>query len=206
MWPELARSIPAGNCCGQPSSRGLRAQHPPPHSIFCKYSNQSRSSVVSQPGKDLVKLRLLVEGAKQPFACGDAAFAGEANTLADRSPQFHASLWSASREIVDGISPWTAAERSLPRLRQNGLENELRAGGVEATAYSTVALDAALRADHVLLGPYTTVIHGEAALASTREQERLLSAVESSGACLILVGDLRQLDAVGAGGLWVELE
>ena len=51
-----------------------------------------------------------------------------------------------------------------------------------------------------------TVIHDEAALASTREQERLLSEVEASGARLILVGDPRQSQAVGAGGLWPEIE
>lgn len=51
-----------------------------------------------------------------------------------------------------------------------------------------------------------TLIHDEAALASTREQHQLLDAVESSGARLIEVGDPRQSHAVGAGGLWARLE
>ena len=54
--------------------------------------------------------------------------------------------------------------------------------------------------------PATTVIHDEAALASTREQIRLLREVEASGARLIAVGDPRQNQPVGAGGLWTRLE
>ncbi|MGH2873724.1 MAG: AAA family ATPase, partial [Solirubrobacteraceae bacterium] len=58
----------------------------------------------------------------------------------------------------------------------------------------------------VELGPNTTVIHDEAALASTREQLRLLRAVETSGARLIAVGDPQQNQPVGAGGLWDQIE
>ena len=50
------------------------------------------------------------------------------------------------------------------------------------------------------------MIHDEAALASTREHHQLLHAVEAPGARLILVGDPRQTQAVGAGGLWPDLE
>jgi ATP-dependent exoDNAse (exonuclease V) alpha subunit len=50
------------------------------------------------------------------------------------------------------------------------------------------------------------VIHDEAALASTREQIRLLREVEASGARLVAVGDPRQNQPVGAGGLWTRLE
>ena len=50
------------------------------------------------------------------------------------------------------------------------------------------------------------MIHDEAALASTREQIRLLRAVEASGGRLIAVGDPRQNQPVGAGGLWTRIE
>ena len=49
------------------------------------------------------------------------------------------------------------------------------------------------------------MIHDEAALASTREQHQLLNAIQASGARLIEVGDPRQSQAVGAGGLWPHL-
>ena len=68
------------------------------------------------------------------------------------------------------------------------------------------ALNAAITSGRVTIGPGTTVIHDEAALASTREQHQLLAAVEASGARLIEVGDPQQSRAVGAGGLWPHLE
>jgi hypothetical protein len=51
----------------------------------------------------------------------------------------------------------------------------------------------------------STVIHDEAALASTHEQHHLFTAVGESGARLIEVGDPRQSQPVGAGGLWPEI-
>ena len=50
------------------------------------------------------------------------------------------------------------------------------------------------------------MIHEEAALASTREQQRLLETVQDVGARLIEVGDPRQSQPVGAGGLWPRIE
>ena len=51
-----------------------------------------------------------------------------------------------------------------------------------------------------------TVIHDEAALASTREQAWLFRTVSESGARLVSIGDPRQSQPVGAGGLWSEIE
>jgi len=58
----------------------------------------------------------------------------------------------------------------------------------------------------IALSTQTTVIHDEAALASTREQQQLLRAVEERGARLIEVGDPGQSLPVGAGGLWPRIE
>jgi conjugative relaxase-like TrwC/TraI family protein len=101
------------------------------------------------------------------------------------------------RQIIVTSTGALAAER---------LAVELSAANVSATAYSTVALHAAIKSGWVTLGPRATVIHDEAALASTREQQQLLAAIEASGARLIEVGDPRQSQAVGAGGLWPHLE
>ena len=70
----------------------------------------------------------------------------------------------------------------------------------------TAGLHAAITSGRVQLTADTTVIHDEAALASTREQLQLLRAVEKSGARLIEVGDPRQNQPVGAGGLWNHIE
>jgi ATP-dependent exoDNAse (exonuclease V) alpha subunit len=104
---------------------------------------------------------------------------------------------ASGRQIIVTSTAAVAAER---------LARELTASGVDASAHSTVALHAAITKGQILLGTDTTIIHDEAALASTREQERLLAAVEESGARLIEVGDPRQSQPVGAGGLWPHLE
>ena len=101
------------------------------------------------------------------------------------------------REILVTSTAALAAER---------LANELTDNGVTCRAYSTAALAAALNNDRAALTPETTVIHDEAALASTREQLDLLDAVEVSAARLIVVGDPQQNQPVGAGGLWQHIE
>jgi conjugative relaxase-like TrwC/TraI family protein len=104
---------------------------------------------------------------------------------------------AAGRQIVITSTAAIAAER---------LARELTAAGVQTSAYSTAALDAGIATGKIRLAADTTIIHDEAALASTREQQRLLAAVEDSGARLIEIGDPRQSHPVGAGGLWPHLE
>ena len=104
---------------------------------------------------------------------------------------------AAGREIIVTSTAALAAER---------LAGELAENGVEGHAFSTAALASAIKHDRVALTPQTTVIHDEAALASTREQLDLLDAVETSGARLVAVGDPQQNQPVGAGGLWNHIE
>jgi conjugative relaxase-like TrwC/TraI family protein len=104
---------------------------------------------------------------------------------------------ATGRQIVVTSTAAVAAER---------LAGELTTAGVDAAAHSTVALHNGINSGQIRLGADTTIIHDEAALASTREQERLLTVVEESGARLIEVGDPRQNHSVGAGGLWPHLE
>jgi conjugative relaxase-like TrwC/TraI family protein len=103
----------------------------------------------------------------------------------------------AGRDIIVTSTAAVAAER---------LARDLHHAGVDTRQYSLAALQAAISNGAVVLGPQTTIIHDEAALASTREQHALLAAVESSGARLIAVGDPHQNPPVGAGGLWPHLE
>ena len=95
---------------------------------------------------------------------------------------------------------------STGALAAERLAAELGEAGVDAAGYSTAALRARVNSGAVDLDAGVTVIHDEAALASTREQDWLLGAAETSGARLILVGDPRQSQAVGAGGLWGRIE
>jgi len=104
---------------------------------------------------------------------------------------------ACGREILITSTAALAAER---------LANELTDRGVTCRAFSTAGLHAAITDGRLELTSATTVIHDEAALASTREQIRLLRAIEASGARLIAVGDPRQNQPVGAGGLWTKIE
>jgi conjugative relaxase-like TrwC/TraI family protein len=104
---------------------------------------------------------------------------------------------ACGREILVTSTAALAAER---------LAGELADRGVTCAAYSTAGLHTAIDRGRVELSSQTTVVHDEAALASTREQIRLLRAVEDSGARLVAVGDPRQNQPVGAGGLWTEIE
>jgi conjugative relaxase-like TrwC/TraI family protein len=103
----------------------------------------------------------------------------------------------AGRDIVVTSTAAVAAER---------LARDLHHAGVDSRYYSLAALQTAITTGAITLGPKTTIIHDEAALASTREQHALLAAVETSGARLIAVGDPHQNPPVGAGGLWPHLE
>jgi conjugative relaxase-like TrwC/TraI family protein len=104
----------------------------------------------------------------------------------------------AGQKIVVTSTGAQAAERLAAEFSQAGVS--------KVAGCSTRALQAAVRRGTVTLSPGVTVIHDEAALASTREQAWLLQAVAESGARLIEVGDPRQSQAVGAGGLWPQIE
>ena len=135
------------------------------------------------------------------LACGEhrlVVIAGHAGTGKSTTLTGIARAHEAcGREILITSTAALAAQR---------LTNELVAKGVTCTAFSTAGLHAAITAGRIELGPATSVIHDEAALASTREQLQLLRAIESSGARLIAVGDPRQNQPVGAGGLWAQIE
>jgi conjugative relaxase-like TrwC/TraI family protein len=118
---------------------------------------------------------------------------GKSTTLIGIARAHHA----CGRELIVTSTAALAAER---------LALELTAAGVESTRYSTAALTRSVATGRLAVGPRTTIIHDEAALACTREQHDLLMLVSESGARVIEVGDPRQNQPVGAGGLWRHLE
>jgi len=95
---------------------------------------------------------------------------------------------------------------STAALAAQRLAGDLDTASVHAASYSTAGLQAAIHTGRASLNGRTAVIHDEAALASTREQHQLLRSISESEAWLIEVGDPRQSQAVGAGGLWPHLE
>jgi conjugative relaxase-like TrwC/TraI family protein len=103
----------------------------------------------------------------------------------------------AGRTVLVTSTGAQAAER---------LAAELNEFGVEGRGYSTTALRVNVERGLVVLDAHVTVIHDEAALASTREQAWLFKTVSESGARIVAIGDPRQSQAVGAGGLWSEIE
>jgi conjugative relaxase-like TrwC/TraI family protein len=103
----------------------------------------------------------------------------------------------AGQRIVVVSTGAQAAER---------LAGELRDAGVNARGYSTTALRANVENERVALDAKVTVLHDEAALASTREQAWIIERAADSGSRLVMIGDPRQSQAVGAGGLWPEIE
>jgi hypothetical protein len=103
----------------------------------------------------------------------------------------------AGRTVLVTSTGAQAAER---------LAAELNEAGVEGRGYSTTALRVNVERGLVIIDAGVTVIHDEAALASTREQAWLFKTVSESGARLVAIGDPRQAQAVGAGGLWGEIE
>ena len=135
------------------------------------------------------------------LGCGDRPFVviegqagtGKSTTLTGIARAHQA----AGRDILIASTAALAAER---------LGRDLTNAGVTCSTYSTAGLQAAISNGQVELGPDTTVIHDEAALASTTEQVAVLDAIATSGARLITVGDPRQNQPVGAGGLWQDIE
>ncbi len=103
----------------------------------------------------------------------------------------------AGRRIIVTSTAALAAER---------LAGDVREVGVDASAYSTAALMQGISDGRIRLSPATTVIHDEAALASTREQRDLMRALERSGARLVLVGDAAAEPAGRCRGLWERIE
>jgi conjugative relaxase-like TrwC/TraI family protein len=159
---------------------------------------------------ELVRLRaeFVVVGGLAPeqeaavrLACSDRRFVlieGQAGTgkstaliAAARAEQL------GGRRVVVTSTGGQAADR---------LAGELRAAGVSAEGYSTKALEASVEHGLVRLGPDTSVIHEECALAATREQNFLFWACREGGARLVEVGDPEQNNPVGAGGLMGRLE
>jgi AAA domain/TrwC relaxase len=169
---------------------------PIPSALVTRETDRLDHELVNQGGQLSTEQRQAIE-----LACGTRRFVvieghagtGKSTTLTGIARAHQA----AGRQIVITSTAAIAAER---------LARELTAAGVKVSAYSTAALHAAITTGQFRLGVDTTIVHDEAALASTREQQRLLAAVEESGARLIAVGDPAQSHPVGAGGLWRHLE
>jgi conjugative relaxase-like TrwC/TraI family protein len=132
-------------------------------------------------------------GARPLVVIEGHAGTGKSTTLTGVARAHQAS----GRQIIVTSTAAVAAER---------LAGDLAAAGVQTSAYSTAALRAGIASERIPITAATTIVHDEAALASTREQQQLLAIVKQAGARLIEIGDPKQSQPVGAGGLWTHLE
>jgi conjugative relaxase-like TrwC/TraI family protein len=121
-----------------------------------------------------------------------------------------AATTSAAIVIVQGaagagkttmLAPVVASYRELGRVRGTAtawkIATQLSELGIEAKA--TDAWLAQARHGGDFLDRNTVLVVDEAGLLSSRQMHALLSEAERCGAKVVLVGDLRQLQAVGAG-------
>jgi conjugative relaxase-like TrwC/TraI family protein len=76
---------------------------------------------------------------------------------------------------------------------------------LEGRTMTLDSLVAKARAGSLTLDKSTTVFFDEAAMADTRRLDALSDVVERSGGKLVVIGDARQLPAIGAGGLFERL-
>jgi conjugative relaxase-like TrwC/TraI family protein len=135
------------------------------------------------------------------LACSERAFVmieGQAGTGKSTVLQAVARAHQASGQLV--------VVTSTSALAAQRLAGELTEAGVEAVCFSTVALMRAVEDRRLALNPWVTLMHDEAAMASTRELRPLLTEVERTGARIIMLGDPAQSHPVGAGGLWPQLD
>ena len=95
--------------------------------------------------------------------------------------------WQASRLDVLGVALSNAAAKNLNQE-----------AGIHST--SVHAFLAGLEAGRVRLSPDTVLVVDEAGMVGTRQMGRLLEAVNTAGAKMVLVGDSQQLQPVEAGG------
>lgn len=91
----------------------------------------------------------------------------------------------AGFRVIGSASAWTIAKMLRADLK------------IEARA--TRSWIAKLRLGHKVLDDRTVLVLDEAGLVSAREMHAVLSAVERTGAKLVMVGDRDQLQAIGAG-------
>ena len=171
-----------------------------PHTIPGGLVEQAAATINRRLAKHGARLSSEQQQALE-LACGDrqvVIIQGQAGTGKSTLLQAVALAHHADgRQVIITSTAAAAAER---------LARDLAEVGVSAPAYSTMALQHAIASGQVHINAETTVIHDEAALASTREQQQLLDTIEQRYARLIIVGDPQQSKPVGAAGLWSRLE
>jgi conjugative relaxase-like TrwC/TraI family protein len=73
-------------------------------------------------------------------------------------------------------------------------------------AYTADSLINKIQNEQIKLGPDTVIVMDEAAMADTERLEKLVSLTARADAKILLVGDSAQINSIGAGGIFKELE
>jgi ATP-dependent exoDNAse (exonuclease V) alpha subunit len=124
---------------------------------------------------------LLTSGHQVDFVVGVAG-AGKTSTLSAVRAGFEAAGYSVIGTATSGQAAKALGE------------------GAGVTSRTLASLTWRLERNREVLSPRHVVLLDEAAMTSDQDVAKLLGAVEASGARAIVVGDYRQLDAVGPGG------
>ncbi|WP_166503791.1 MobF family relaxase [Modestobacter italicus] len=140
------------------------------------------------PGQAQLVRELATSGARVQLALAPA---GTGKTTALRAL---AAAWQAGGGTVVGLAPSAAASAVL--REQLGTHTDTLAKLVHAV---TTGVDVPTWVTSI--GPNTLVVVDEAGMASTPDLARMVEFVVQAGGSVRLVGDDRQLAAIGAGGL-----
>ncbi len=113
-----------------------------------------------------------------------------------------ASAWSNSGGEIVALAPQASAAHQLSTALGGA-----KADTLDKLVYEVTATPADQRPDWVQsIGPDSLVLIDEAGLASTRNLDVAISYILGRGGSVRLIGDDRQLGAVGAGGLLRDLQ
>jgi conjugative relaxase-like TrwC/TraI family protein len=155
----------------------------------------SPSTTINRDGLDMLQAQAAAAAAgddRLVLVVGPAG-AGKTRTLAAAVTALH-----AQHRPVFGVAPTAKAARVLER------DTGMRSDTVAKLLHEWQRSGRPPRPDYQL-GAGTTVVVDEAGMLSTPALHRLVTLAETQRWRLVLVGDDRQLQAVGRGGLFAEL-
>ncbi|NIH69219.1 conjugative relaxase-like TrwC/TraI family protein [Modestobacter marinus] len=164
----------------------------PAASVDLALLESAANGVELSPGQVQLVHELATSGARVQLALAPA---GTGKTTALRTL---AAAWQSGGGTVVGLAPSAAASAVL--REQLGTDTDTLAKLVHA-----VTSGADVPTWVTSIGPNTLVVVDEAGMASTPDLARMVDFVVEAGGSVRLVGDDRQLAAIGAGGLLRDL-
>ncbi|HEX3829807.1 MAG TPA: MobF family relaxase, partial [Sporichthyaceae bacterium] len=182
-----ARVLEAALQLGAPAAEGIRAA-------------ELLGETTLRPGQRAAVERILISGRQVDLLVGPAG-TGKSYTLAELARLWTETIPAPQRPLVLGLATSEAAVRVL---HENGIDRAINVERfLRARELAQLGGPGAVAgADSIGLRPGDLVIVDEASMVETRHVEAIAAAARLSGAKVVLAGDDRQLDSVGAGGVF----